>query len=152
MELSPDARTLVERLELEPHPEGGWYRETHRSPQRIPAAALAPGYGGARCAVTSILFLLPAGVRSRSHRVRSEEIFVHHDGDPLRLLMAEDERRLFETPTTQVVTLGSAAVYQAVVPGGWWQAAEVAPGPRGYALVGCIVAPGFEFADFEMAE
>ncbi|MCP3905041.1 MAG: cupin domain-containing protein [Planctomycetes bacterium] len=145
---------LIDRLQLQPHPEGGWYRETHRSQTMLSHAALPDGYGGDRCAVTSILFLLPAGVRSHAHRVRSEEIFIHQGGDPMRLVMSSTSKDVFDAPDRRSISVGMTAdaVPQAAVPGSWWQAAEVVPGPHGYTLVACVVAPGFDFADFEMVE
>lgn len=148
-QLPVTVRELIERLSLEPHPEGGWFRETHRSKTMIPRPALPEEYPGDRCTATSILFLLPTGGRSRPHRVRSEEIWLHQMGDDLALTMAdslpmEQSRRL-------VLGQGAGSELQAVVPGRWWQEAEALPGPAGFALVGCVVAPGFEFEDFQMA-
>ncbi len=130
------AQDLVRSLGLQPHPEGGFYRETFRSSVEVPA------HGGTRRAVTSILFLLPTGARSRLHRVKSDEIWLHQRGDDVRLTVGEEEVQLGQ---------GGAATLQAVVPPGVWQAAECLPGEAGYALVGCVVAPGFEFADFELS-
>lgn len=150
-ELSPAARRLIERLDLEPHPEGGYYRQTHKSDIRLPRDALPGGYPGDRAVCTCILFLLPAGARSRPHRVRSEELWLHHAGDDLCLGLspALDD----DGSTTDQLTLGSGpdARFQAVVPPGHWQEAEPLPGPHGYTLCACVVAPGFEFEDFEMA-
>ena len=131
------ARALIEELRLEPHPEGGFYRETFRSPVEVAA------HGGTRSAVTSILFLLPTGAKSRLHRVKSDELWLHHRGDDVRLTIGDEE-----------VALGqdAPASLQAFVPAGDWQAAEALLGPSGYALVGCVVAPGFDFADFEMKD
>lgn len=142
-----DAKTLIERLQLAPHPEGGWFRETHRSDVVIGKDALPDGYPGDRAACTSILFLLEAGQRSANHKVRSEEIWLHQGGDDLELVIQHD------TDTEQMVHLGSGpnAVPQAVVPPGAWQRARPLAGPHGYVLVGCVVAPGFDFEDFEMA-
>jgi len=134
--ISATIRALVERLELGPHPEGGWYRETWRSKVVLREDALPAGYSGDRNAMTSILFLLPTGSRSRLHRVRSEELWIHQQGDDLRLGIGQ--------------TQAAAVELQAVVPPGHWQESEALPGSFGYALVGCVVAPGFEFADFEM--
>ena len=147
---SPVIRELIERLELIPHPEGGWYRETWRSGVVLKQAALPGGYPDDRVVMTSILFLLPTGMRSRRHRVRSEELWLHHQGDDLRLVFRE--RRNDAGDTSGEIRLGqdSEARLQAVVPPGDWQQVEALPGPFGYVLVGCVVAPGFEFADFEM--
>jgi predicted cupin superfamily sugar epimerase len=165
-------KNLINRLRLRPHPEGGWFREVHRSDVILPGDALPEGYdrsvrGGDRCAVTSILFLLPSGGRSRWHRIQSEEIWLHQRGDDVRLLIsaaapgslgatASDvpEADVPGAGTAREIILGQGedASFQAVVPRQWWQSAEALPGECGYAMVACIVAPGFEFADFEIAE
>ena len=131
------AQDLVRSLGLLPHPEGGYYRETFRSSAEVPA------HGGTRRAVTSILFLLPTGARSRLHRVKSDEIWLHQRGDDVRLTIGEEEVRLGQA---------TSSALQAVVPPDVWQAAECLPGDAGYALVGCVVAPGFEFVDFELSD
>lgn len=133
----------IEELKLIPHPEGGFYRETHRSELVLPPL---PGYAGPRRACTSILFLLPAGVVSRWHRVASEELWLFHEGDPLTLAIRHDM-----TDDDIATHLLSRHHLQACVPSNAWQQAEACAGPHGYALVGCVVAPGFEFEDFEMA-
>ena len=143
-------RELIERLELIPHPEGGWYRETWRSGVVLNQAALPRGYRDDRVVMTSILFLLPTGMRTRCHRVRSEELWLHHQGDDLRLLIQAARKEAGETTGEIRLGQGSEARLQAVVPPGAWQEAEALPGPFGYVLTGCVVAPGFEFADFEM--
>jgi len=133
------AARLIEALGLQPHPEGGHYREVHRASTRV-----APDDGRpARAAGTGIHFLLRAGEHSRWHRVLSDETWHHYEGDPLELLLAPPEG----TNVTRVV-LGRALESDGpahTVPAGWWQAAR----PLGaYALVGCTVYPGFDFADF----
>jgi hypothetical protein len=142
------ASELIDRLGLEPHPEGGFYRETYRAGLRLDATALAPAFSGGRDASTAIYYLLAAGDRSRLHRIRSDEVWHFYLGDPL--LVAE----LDEAGTPQVTTLGSdiaaGQVPQHVVPAGRWFGACPAPGSA-FSLVGCTVAPGFDFADFEMA-
>ncbi len=157
---SPRARETIARLGLAPHPEGGYFRETHRSGVTIAPDALPPGYPGARAASTCILFLLPTGVRSRWHRVRSEEIWLHQQGDPLELRITSPGSTALQSCAPppdprhfdRVVTLGQAPgeSLQAVVPPGHWQDAHALPGDHGFALVGCVVAPGFEFEDFEI--
>jgi predicted cupin superfamily sugar epimerase len=126
---------MIAVLGLTRHPEGGFYRETFRAPD-------AP-----RGASTSILFLLPAGEQSRWHRVDADEHWLFHDGDALELLIADPASGARER-----IVLGRDVARgerpQAVVPRGWWQAAR----PLGdWTLVGCVVAPAFEFARFEMA-
>jgi hypothetical protein len=127
------ARRLIRLLRLKPHPEGGFFRETYRA---------ARGRGG-RCASTAILFLLPRGSVSRLHRIQSDEVWHFYSGGPLF-----------------VVELGKGGVrrtklgagrFQHVVRAGTWFGAELARGSE-YALVGCTVAPGFEFRDFELGE
>lgn len=132
---------LVRELRLVPHPEGGRYREFHRS-----ALGVAPDDGrGRRSALTSILFLLAAGERSRWHRVASDEVWQFLEGDPLQLLVADP---FFEGVTR--VCLGGEAPnrhHLHAVPAGCWQAAHPL---GGYALAGCTVGPGFDFADFAL--
>lgn len=131
-----DAAAIIAALGLQKHPEGGWYREIHRS-------AAAPG---SRAAVTSIYYLLQAGERSHWHRVDADEIWHFHAGAPLLLSVSLDGR------TTNEHRLGSALHAgerpQAVVPKGAWQSAR---STGAFTLAGCAVAPGFEFAGFEMA-
>jgi predicted cupin superfamily sugar epimerase/uncharacterized damage-inducible protein DinB len=135
------AASVAEALELAPHPEGGFFREWYRSPQKV-----APADGrGARSAVTAIYFLLGAGDRSRWHGLRSDEQWTFVDGEPLDLFLlapheaAPSRRRL--GPRARDATPS------VVVPAGTWQAAR----PAGaYALVTCTVAPGFEFEDFRL--
>jgi uncharacterized protein len=127
--LDPDE--VVRRLGLGPHPEGGFYRETFRSPSLLTLAD-----GRVRAASTAIYYLLPRGSRSAWHQVASDEVWHHYDGGPLRLyVLGEGEHRL------------DAAHPQAVVPARAWQAAEP---ERDAVLCGCTVAPGFDFADFRM--
>jgi predicted cupin superfamily sugar epimerase len=148
--ISAAIRVLIERLELGPHPEGGWYRETWRSKVVFREDALPAGYSGDRTAMTSILFLLPTGSRSRLHRVRSEELWIHQQGDDLRLGIGQTQAAAVNPMHAVILGQSAAAQLQAVVPPRQWQEAEALPGSFGYALVGCVVAPGFEFADFEM--
>lgn len=142
---------LIERLDLSPHPEGGWYRETWRSPVVVSAEALPPGYPGERAVMTSIYYLLPTGVRSRLHRVRSEELWLHHQGDDLELGIGSTREDASEPSSRRRLGQAAPTVMQAIVPAAYWQEAEALPGPHGYALLGCVVAPGFEFEDFEMS-
>lgn len=143
------AADWIARLELLPHPEGGWYRETYRSRQSVPAAALPPRFGGARVHSTAIYFLLEARDVSRLHRIKSDEVWHFYAGDSLILSAITDDGGLHEW------RLGPAhdaeALPQAVVPAGAWYGARLAPGGA-FALTGGTVAPGFDFADFELAE
>ena len=127
------AEAIIAKLGLQPHPEGGWYRQTW----------VGPMVGG-RASGTAILFLLKAGERSHWHRVDADEIWLWHAGAPLVLSMGETsatEHRLGPD-----VLAGD--LVQAVVPAGWWQAAR----PLGeWTLVSCTVSPGFRFDGFELA-
>jgi hypothetical protein len=140
--MNEDVVLLIKHLGLEPHPEGGFYRETFRAPLVLGGLP----QGAPRHASTAIYFLLPAGTFSAFHRVRSDEVWHHYDGDPVALhVIAEGAH--------SVVRLGrdlaSGEAPQAVVPANAWQAAE--PIGERFALCGCTVAPGFDFADFELA-
>lgn len=131
------AAAIIDRLGLRPHPEGGWYRETWR-------AGAAPG---ARASATAIHFLLEAHQSSHWHRVDAAELWLWHAGDPLTLSIAPSE-----AGPVRRVTLGPDVLTgeepQVLVPPRHWQAAE----PRGgWALVSCVVSPGFDFAGFELA-
>ncbi|MEU5881867.1 cupin domain-containing protein [Spirillospora sp. NPDC047279] len=137
-------------LDLLPHPEGGWYRETWKT-----SASFAPdGYPGERASATGIYFLLPPGEESMWHAVRSDEVWLWHSGGPLTLLLGGDGDRPDETRPggTTAVTLGAdlraGQVPQAVVPAGAWQAAR--PAAAREVLVSCVVSPGFDFADFRV--
>jgi uncharacterized protein len=126
------AAELIETLALTPHPEGGFYRQVYRSPHSVQP----DDSRNARSALTTIYFLLPAGEKSRWHRVRSDEIWTHIEGSPVTL-------HLFDGMAASSVVVDRMHV----VPADVWQAAE----PSGdYALVACFVAPGFEYADFSM--
>ena len=138
-----DRPELAEQLDLRPHPEGGWFRETWRS-----AVTFRPhGYDGERSAATAIYFLLCPGEESAWHVVRSDELWLWHSGGPLTLRLGGAGA---EPAEPAVIMLGSDVAGghqpQAIVPGGTWQSAV--PARSALALVSCVVAPGFEFADF----
>lgn len=137
-------------LDLAPHPEGGWFRETWRSGLTLPAGALPAAYGGPRSAGTAIYFLLCPGEASAWHRVASAELWLWHRGGPLELRLAGDGPAP-DTPGTAVLLgpdLAGGQAPQALVPPGIWQAARPA-GPV-EVLVSCVVVPGFDFADFSL--
>ncbi|MER7249276.1 cupin domain-containing protein [Kribbella sp. NPDC000426] len=130
----PELATL---LGMEPHPEGGWFKETWRS-----AIEFEPeGYGGPRASATAIYFLLAPGEESRLHRVRSAEIWLWHSGGPLTLEY-DDESVLLGSD----VQAGQRP--QVVIPAGAWQAAR--PAGDEPVLVSCVVSPGFDYADFTL--
>ncbi|MHC4079964.1 MAG: cupin domain-containing protein [Planctomycetota bacterium] len=144
------ADLLIEMLELLPHPEGGFYRETYRAPGTIAAEALPGRFGGARAYSTAIYFLLRGDQFSALHRLRCDELWHFYLGAPLELIEITGGGRLVVTRLGPALTAGE--VPQAAVPAGHWFGARLAERrPDAFALVGCTVAPGFDFADFEMA-
>lgn len=136
-----NAEQVIAELGLVPHPEGGFYREVFRSPAIVTSDSRPP-----RHASTAIYFLLRRDDFSAFHRVASDEIWHHYLGDPIELhLIDAAGHRRFE------LSAGLAGAEPlCVVPAGVWQAARVPPGKAGFALCGCTVAPGFDFADFEL--
>lgn len=132
---SLSASDVIRRLKLKPHPEGGHFRETFRDPRQIDG----------RAASTAILFLLARGERSHWHRVDAVEIWHYHAGAPLKLAVVDGAAE-------QIFRLGADIhadeIPQVAVPAGAWQAAETF---GDWTLVGCTVAPGFEFSGFELA-
>lgn len=132
-----EARALIDRLGLAPHPEGGWYRETWR----------ADAVDGGRSPGTAILFLLEHGQRSHWHRVDATEIWFWHAGHPLRLLTAPgDDGPVSELWLGADIIAGQSP--QGLVATNHWQAAHA---DAGWALVSCTVTPGFDFAGFALA-
>lgn len=127
-------------LGLEPHPEGGWFRETWRHPQTVETPY------GTRSLTTSVLFLLQPGEESRWHRVRSPELWTWQGGGPVTLTLGGNGEAPSETGS---VTLGPGG--QHLVEADEWQSAVPAD-PERAALVACIVSPGFDFADFSLHE
>lgn len=132
--MHPRAAELIQTLQLKLHPEGGYYRELFRSPEIVQPA----DQRGDRSALTTIYFLLTDDTYSRWHRVRSDEVWHLYEGGPLEVMELDRDCR-------DLTTHPVAPVH--VVPAGKWQATR-SIGP--YALVGCTVGPGFEFADFEL--
>lgn len=131
------AADIIRTLNLEPHPEGGWFRQTFRDDGQ-----------DARGHSTAIYFLLGSGKPSHWHRVRgSSEVWLYHAGAPLRLKLSEDGKT--ETSVLLGMDLGAGERPQAIVPPGHWQAAESL---GEWTLVSCTVAPGFLFENFELAE
>ena len=125
---------LVQQLELQAHPEGGYYRETYRSSELVNTQMHA------RSAVTAIYYLLEQGQHSAWHRVSSDEIWHFYQGDDLELICMSPD-----LSDIQHMRLGADQERHAVIPAHYWQAAR----PLGnYSLMGCTVSPGFEFADF----
>lgn len=144
MDTAPE---LIRALALQPHPEGGWFRETYRSEEKIDGSQLPSRYGGeSRSLATAIYFLLETGQFSAFHRLRSDETWFHHAGGSLDIWRIDPQGNL------HAEQLGPAAArWQTLLPRGDWFAARPATGAE-FALIGCTVAPGFDFADFELAE
>jgi uncharacterized protein len=140
----------IEEYQLLPHPEGGYYAETYRSAEELGSEALPARFSGARSFSTGIYFLLEAGNFSAFHRIHSDEMWHFYTGGALEIFVinpADGNLRIIRLGSDP----GQGETFQAVVPAGAWFASRPADGTS-YALVGCTVAPGFDFADFEMAE
>ena len=137
----------AQRLDLSPHPEGGWFRETWRSELTIPQSALPPDYAGSRSAGTAILFLLMPGQQSAWHTVRSTELWLYHRGSPL--LLSSAPNRPVPQRICSAATSPPASSRSSIVPPGHWQRAR--PRDDEPALVSCVVVPGFDYADFALA-
>jgi uncharacterized protein len=146
----PTAAFWIDRLGLQPHPEGGFFTETYRSAETIPSGSLPRRFGGPRSFSTAIYFLLTGEHFSALHRIASDETWHFYAGHPLLVEAIHPEGGL------EVYRLGADAeqgcVFQTTVPAGCWFGASLAApaGPEDFALVGCTVAPGFDFADFEL--
>ncbi|MFX1763061.1 cupin domain-containing protein [Paraburkholderia sp. A1RI-2L] len=140
---------LIRHFGLEPHPEGGYYSETYRSDKLIRRDG-APASEGPRTASTAIYFLLANGAYSTWHRIRSDELWHFYAGSPIEI-HSIDERGVLSTRKLGQALDHPGTVFQAVVPAGHWFAARCCD-PSTYALVGCTVAPGFEFSEFEIAD
>jgi uncharacterized protein len=140
------AQRLIRELNLQPHPEGGFYRETYRSAERVVRAAT----GDQGDASTAIYYLLCDGAYSTWHRIRSDEVWHFYTGGRLDVHVLQASSGLTTHRLGNILDDDRAA-FQAVVPAGAWFAAECVH-PGAFALAGCTVAPGFEFADFELAD
>jgi len=139
---------IVAALKLETHPEGGWYRETYRSAESIDHLSLPLRFGGNRNYGTAIYFLLPAGVFSAFHRIASDELWHFYEGLPLNIYVIHPNGELEINRLGRDMKAGEQ--FQAMVPAGCWFA-SMPVGDEGHTLTGCTVAPGFDFADFELA-
>ncbi|TGE28493.1 cupin domain-containing protein [Hymenobacter metallicola] len=137
------AQSIIEKLQLLPHPEGGYYKETYRA-----AATLTTAAGASRNVSTAIYYLLKGADKSHFHRIQSDELWFFHQGQALEIVLIQQG---------QLVTielgndLAQGQVPQAVIPAHTWFGARV-KGEQGFALVSCTVAPGFDFRDFELSQ
>jgi predicted cupin superfamily sugar epimerase len=142
-----NAQQIIDRLGMEPHPEeGGYFVETYRCEESIPRKALPDRYHGKRPFGTAIFYLLTPETFSQLHRLESDEIFHFYLGDPVTMLQLRPDG------SSEVLTLGQDILneeqLQVVVPRGTWQGSFLNEGGE-YALLGCTVAPGFDYADYE---
>jgi len=145
VDLAEEIQRLVNHLRLRPHPEGGFYAETYRSTDEM----IPEWTGSHRSVSTAIYFLLTAGIFSAFHRIRSDELWHHYMGGTAEIHVFDPGGDYSIIRLGTDITNGE--VPQALVPAGSWFASRVSPGVS-YVLAGCTVAPGFDFADFEMAE
>lgn len=143
------AAYYVRAFNMTPHPEGGYFAETYRSSESIAQEALPQRFGGNRSFCTAIYFLLEQHHFSAFHRIQSDEVWHFYAGGPLEVFIINPNGSL------RIIRLGNnperGEVFQDVVPAGCWFGSKPAVGTE-FSLVGCTVAPGFDFADFEMAD
>ena len=139
---------LIELLELQPHPEGGYFKETYRSSATIPKDCLPEEFNGERNHSTGIYYLLQSDDFSAFHKINQDEMWHFYSGDALELSMISEDGIL---STVQIGSnLKEGQVFQFVVPNQYWFAARVLK-PNSYAFLGCTVSPGFDFKDFTLA-
>jgi predicted cupin superfamily sugar epimerase len=137
----------IEHLKLQPHPEGGFYKETYRASEKIPVDGLPSRFFGPRNLSTAIYFLLRAKDKSLFHRIKSDELWHFHAGDTLNIYVLTDKGLI----TYQLgPNLEKGDSLQIVIPANHWFGAEVA-NAGAYTLSSCTVSPGFDFKDFELA-
>jgi hypothetical protein len=144
-----NAQYWIDRLRLSPHPEGGYYRVTYQSALTLVQDALPSGFHGDRFASTAIYFLLAESDFSAFHRIASDELWHFYAGSGLIVYIIDPEGNYSELQIGDGFEAGE--VFQAVVQAGCWFASRLKD-PAGFALVGCTVAPGFDFSDFELAK
>jgi predicted cupin superfamily sugar epimerase len=146
----PSAEEIIEFLQLQPHPkEGGFFRETYRATESISQACLPNRYPQKRSHSTAIYYLLTPNTFSALHRLASDEVFHFYLGDPVRMLQLIPEGQGRTTVLGPDLLAGQQI--QVVVPRGVWQGSMLEPGGR-FALLGCTVAPGFDYVDYESAQ
>ena len=143
------AQQLIQQYNLLSHPEGGWFKETYKSGENIAANALPARFSGERTFSTAIYFLLEQGNFSAFHRIKSDECWHFYAGDCLQVYVIQ------MNGTLDIIRLGNdmeqGQLFQYVVPANCWFASRPALNSS-FCFVGCTVAPGFDFADFEMAD
>lgn len=142
-------KDIIARYGMQPHPEGGYYKETYRAAETIPQQALPGRFAGDRAFATAIYFLLQQGNFSAFHRIKSDECWHFYAGDTLLVYVIDNNGELVITRLGSNIPGGET--FQYVVPAGCWFASVPAE-DSSYCFVGCTVSPGFDFADFELAE
>ncbi|HET9278369.1 MAG TPA: cupin domain-containing protein [Flavitalea sp.] len=147
VEMSGDE--LIKQLNLEPHPEGGYYRQTYRSTEYINRTTLPDRFAGDRAISTAIFYLLQQGDFSAFHRIKSDECWHFYSGGALVIHIIKHNGDYLHVKLGKNIREGEN--FQYVVPAEAWFAVEPAP-ETGFALTGCTVAPGFDFSDFEMGD
>ncbi len=149
MSSTKNAQYWIENYQMNAHPEGGYFAETYRASENIPQTALPARFKGDRSFSTSIYFLLESHHISALHRIASDEMWHFYTGCALNIYVLDDNSAL------EIIRLGNnpdkGEVFQAVVPAGKWFGSKPVE-ENTYCLVGCTVAPGFDFADFEMKD
>jgi len=143
------ARKLITQYQLQPHPEGGYYLQTYCSKEKIPVEALPDRFAGDRYFSTAIYFLLEGNQFSAFHRIQSDELWHFYTGTGLHIYVIHPDGK------GEILKLGDDLTngysFQQLVPAGCWFASKPVD-ENGFSFVGCTVAPGFDFADFEMGE
>jgi uncharacterized protein len=137
--------SIIKKLKLKKHPEGGFYSETYRSKSAFNKSHLPKKFGGRRNHSTAIYFLLTGKHFSAFHRLKADEVWHFYSGSPLNLYVIQKNGKL------KKIVLGKNHYYQTVIHAEQWFAAEVTE-PKSYSLVGCTVSPGFHYDDFELGE
>jgi predicted cupin superfamily sugar epimerase len=145
----PSAQTWIQHLKMNRHVEGGWYSEVYRSSLLLPAAQISPAFTGDRSASTHIYFLLEKENFSAFHRIRSDEIWHFYSGHPIIVYEIEPSGEITEHLLGNDPSAAQSLC--CVIKANNWFASKVVTGGE-YGLAGCTVAPGFDFADFELAE
>lgn len=146
--MNDQIKEIITKLDLKPHPEGGYFRETYRATEEIDSHALPDPFPGNRSYSTCIYFLLTSGNFSAFHKINQDEVWHFYDGAPVELHIISPEGQ----HSTHIVgrDLENGQTPQLVVPAHHWFASKVLD-DADYSLVGCTVAPGFDFADFTLA-
>jgi predicted cupin superfamily sugar epimerase len=143
------AEYYINKLGLEKHPEGGWFKEVYRSSEEVAKEHLPERFSGSRHHSTSIYFLLTSDTFSAFHRIKSDELWHFYDGSSVTIYMIDKAGNFSEISLGKDIENGELLQY--AVPHGVWFGAKVNK-PDTFTLVGCTVAPGFHFDDFELAE